>query len=52
MTWATPDYTLADAEKNIHATIELFRAREGLRYAFFDKATGAFVGNASFHHID
>lgn len=52
MTWATPDYTLADAEKNTRAVMDLFRAREGLRYGFFDKVTGQFVGNASFHHID
>lgn len=52
MTWATADYTLEDAEKNTRATIELFRTGKGLRYHFFDKATGEFVGTASFHHID
>ncbi len=52
MTWATADYTLGDAEKNTRATIDLFRTGEGLRYGFFDKVTGQFVGNASFHHID
>ncbi len=52
MAWATSDYTLADAEKNNIAAIDLFNNREGLRYGFFDKATGAFVGNGSFHHID
>lgn len=52
MVWATPDYTLADAEKNTRAAIDLFSARESLRYHFFDKVTGQFVGNASFHHIN
>ncbi len=52
MAWATPDYTLADADVLLRISIDLFKAREGLRYGFFDKAKGAFVGNGSFHHID
>ena len=52
MTWATPHYPLPDCEANIRAASDRFAAREGLRYGFFDKATGQLVGNASFHHID
>lgn len=52
MTWATAAYTVEDAEKNTRATIDLFSAGEALRYHFFDRTTGQFVGNASFHHID
>ena len=52
MSWATPDYSLAVCEANTRAVVAAFTAREGLRYHFFDRTTGAFVGNASFHHID
>ena len=52
MTWATPEYSLLGCRANARAAIDLFRTGEGLRYHFFDRATGAFVGNASFHHID
>ena len=52
MTWATPEYSLAACEANTRATIASFAAREGLRYHFFSKETGEFVGNAAFHHID
>jgi RimJ/RimL family protein N-acetyltransferase len=52
MAWATPDYSLAACEANTRAAIAQFAAREGLRYGFFELATGEFVGNASFHHLD
>jgi len=52
MVWATPAYSLAECEANTRAAIAQFAAREGLRYHFFDRVTGQFVGNASFHHID
>ncbi len=52
MTWATPEYSLLGCRTNTRAAIDLFRTGEGLRYHFFDRTTGVFVGNASFHHID
>lgn len=52
MTWATPDYSLLGCQTNTRAAIDFFRTGEGLRYHFFDRVTGQFVGNASFHHID
>ena len=52
MTWATPDYSLLGCQTNTRAAIDLFRTGEGLRYHFFDRVTGQFVGNASFHSID
>ena len=52
MTWATPEYSLATCEANTRAATSAFTARESLRYHLFAKATGEFVGNASFHHID
>lgn len=52
MSWATPGYTLGECEANTRAAIAKFAAGEALRYHFFDKASGQFVGNASFHHID
>ncbi len=52
MSWATPEYSLSAARANTEAAIAAFTVREGLRYHFFDRMTGAFVGNASFHHID
>lgn len=52
MAWATPDYSLAACEANTRAAVARFAAREDLRYHFFDRVTGEFVGNASFHHVD
>ncbi len=52
MTWATPDYSLAACEANTRAATAAFTARESFRYHLFDRVTHAFVGNASFHHID
>ena len=52
MTWATPAYSLATCQENTRKAIAQFAARESLRYHFFSRETGEFVGNASFHHID
>jgi ribosomal-protein-serine acetyltransferase len=52
MRWVTPGYTLTECEANTRAAMAEFATGEGLRYHFFDKVSGQFVGNASFHHID
>lgn len=52
MAWATSDHSLAVCEANTRAAIAQFAAREGLRYHFFDRTPGEFVGKASFHHLD
>ncbi len=52
MIWATPEYSLLGCRANTRAAIDLFKTGKGLRYHFFDRTTGEFVGNASFHHID
>lgn len=51
MVWATPAYSLTDAEHNIRAAHVAAASGEGVRYHLFDKRE-QFLGNVAFHHID
>ena len=52
MPWAGPNYSLANAEENLLEAVALFMTRKDLRYHFFERDTGTFVGSSGLHRIN
>ena len=52
MPWAISSYSLEDAEENLREAVARFVTRKDLRYHFFDRGTGTFVGSSGLHRID